>query len=99
MGIGGVLLNVLLRVCMRRIAGVTIPPFSSMSTSSSRATYLLSAFLYFYDCKLEVHERYANVGLVDAVKEDCGAQIVDNPFPSYGAYFGRSGSSTEGEPY
>jgi hypothetical protein len=41
--IGGVLLTELLRVCMRRIAGVTIPPFSSKSTSSSRATFLVLA--------------------------------------------------------
>jgi hypothetical protein len=33
--------------------------------------YLLSAFLSFHDCKLEVHERRASVGLIDAVKEDC----------------------------
>jgi hypothetical protein len=33
--------------------------------------YLLSAFLSFHDYKLEVHERRASVGLVDAVKEDC----------------------------
>jgi hypothetical protein len=33
--------------------------------------YLLSAFLSFHDCKLDVHERRASVGLVDAIKEDC----------------------------
>jgi hypothetical protein len=42
---------------------------SSLATYNT--SYLLSAFLSFHDCKLEVHERRASFELVDADKEDC----------------------------